>query len=87
MKIHNLPLLSLKEAINFVELFLINNVLKYFEGSIDFKTAIIYGFILSFLITLKCFLHHPYFLKAVIFGQRARIACSGLIYKYFLQKT
>ena len=87
MKTLNKPLLNLKEAINFFQPFLINNVLKYFEGSIDFKTAIIYGFVLSFLITLKCFLHHPYFLKAVIFGQRARIACSGLIYKYFLQKT
>jgi hypothetical protein len=55
MKIHNLPLLSLKEAINFVELFLINNVLKYFEGSIDFKTAIIHGFVFKLFHNIKMF--------------------------------
>jgi hypothetical protein len=64
-----------------IQPFVIAYILKYFEGDIGSKEAFSYGLILCGLMTLRSIVHHPYFLYAVLFGQRTRIACFGLIYK------
>ncbi len=68
--------------------FIISALLDYFEGKINVEKALLYGLLLSCCITITCIIHHPYFVNVVLIGIRARIACSGLIYKkvlYFLK--
>ena len=59
----------------------INRILKYFDGQADLKTTLLNGCLMSFLVTVNCILHHPYFLNTYKLGFKIRVACSGLIYK------
>lgn len=61
--------------------FLISNILLYFEGSIEFEQALMFGFLLCGCMTLNSLIHHPYFLHVMLTGMQMRIGCSGVIYK------
>lgn len=59
----------------------IAQILKYFEGTIDFKNALFYASLMCLGVTVNGLVHHPIILKIVRIGNKMRLATSGLLYK------
>ena len=72
---------NLKETIKVFQPLLISGILQYFQGLIDFNTALIYAIALSLSVCVCTVLLHPYLVKFTLIGMKIRIAVSGLIYK------
>ncbi len=53
----------------------------YFDNRIDFNTAMLYGLVISSIVSLIWFVHHPYSQNVARYGMRVRIGCCGLIYR------
>ena len=60
---------------------LTSELLKYFNGEIDFNLAIIYGTCICLNVFVIWFVHHPYSINCSRYGMRLRIACCGLVYR------
>jgi hypothetical protein len=63
------------------EPFMINGIISYFDGTSNLKSALIYAFLLCFIIIIGDLIHHPFFLSVQKLGLKLRLSCTGLIYK------
>ena len=60
---------------------LTSELLKYFNGEIEFELAIKYGSLICLSVFIVWLVHHPYSINCSRYGMRLRIACSGLVYR------
>ena len=72
--------------LKFVTPLLIIGLIKYFDGTNDLETTLIYAGLMSLNIIIGSLIHHPFYMLAFRFGQSLRVACSGLIYKKVTRK-
>ena len=72
---------SFKEMLQVVQPLLVAHLQGYFDNKIDFQEALITGSVISFIVTLIWFVHHPYSQNIARYGMRVRIACCGLVYR------
>lgn len=56
-------------------------ILKYFSGTIELSEAIIYTVAIGLVAVLISTLHHPYYFNTYGWGIKCRVACSGLVYR------
>jgi ATP-binding cassette, subfamily C (CFTR/MRP), member 4 len=83
----NSLLLFIEELLAIAQPILTSELLKYFNGEIDFNLAIIYGSSISLSVFIIWLVHHPYSINCQRYGMRLRIACSGLVYRKTLRLT
>ena len=55
--------------------------MKYFNGQIDLKWALIYGTVICMNNLINFVMQHPYFYSVIRHGMQVRIAINGLIYR------
>ena len=60
---------------------LIRDFIKYFNGQVEFKWALINGTIICLNTLINCLVPHPFYYSVVRQGMRMRIAVCGLIYR------
>jgi len=81
----NSLLLFIEELLAIAQPLLTSELLKYFNGEIDFNLALIYGSSISLSVFVIWLVHHPYSINCQRYGMRLRIACSGLVYRKALR--
>ena len=69
-----------KELVRLGQPLFISQMMTYFDGTGDIKTALVYGGLICIGTTINCIIHHPYFLGMAKIGVKMRLATSGLIY-------
>ncbi|CAF0703150.1 unnamed protein product [Brachionus calyciflorus] len=74
-------ILAIEEGSRILFPILISRILRYFEGTAEFKEAILFAFYIAIGVTINCIVHHPYFLELARIGMKMRLATSGLLYK------
>lgn len=83
----NSILLFVEEFLAVLQPILTSELLKYFNGEIDFARAITYGTLICLSVLVIWLVHHPYSINCSRYGMRLRIACSGLVYRKTLRLT
>lgn len=83
----NSLLIFVEELLAIIQPILTSELLKYFNGEINFNQAIIYGTCISLSVFIIWLVHHPYSINCQRYGMRLRIACSGLVYRKTLMLT
>lgn len=73
--------LLFKEAFRIIQPILIVNLIRYFNGQLDLKWAIIYGTAICLMIIATNLIHHPYIFAIVRQGMQMRLAVCGLVYR------
>ena len=79
--IFNSLYIIIQELLKIFQPLFIALILRYFNGTIDLATALVYAGIISVLAAFGGVLHHPYYRNAYTQGMKTRLALSGLMYR------